>query len=1052
MTTTRRARCTGAALLLAIVPQALAATKNWASAVGGNTGLATNWSPIGVPAAADDHVFGLSNAYTVTYSALTATSNRQVFKLGTVTLNMAAPHTATNGLTIGDIAGDAGAMTLTTGTLTTAGAAVIGNAAGASGTLSINDDDASLDLTTAAGDLTVGQNGSGTLSITGGGLLRVADRFTAGSNATSVANVTVSGVTGIPVSRSALLVDGLSPAAAIGAGGDVTMQVRDGALVSFAGDVNLAQGSASTSTLTIQGIAGIIPTRATMIVDDVLNIAGNQGNGAAGGTGTVNVNSGGTLSVGGVLNVGTDADGGTATLHMDSGGAIDVGSLAVGPGGTLDLDGGVLDVEGGQFTYHAAVGHLRLGGLNAPIVTLRSGATALLDQVSQGRVLTVGGGSALVDETADFDVREGATLTLGAGDVVIGESATDDGGMIVNGTNSRMEMASGMRLAVGQSGVGRLEAELGGHITGGRLQVAINAGADGFVLIENPGTTATFSQAFVGGLNVAAGGTGELSVNAQAVCTVSDPVESVRVWEDGLLRVTDATLDCVGNIVVHGFALIEDGLVSTREFMLNNGDAEARGQIAGATSINAAQSTLTLIGDLTVGDPATASALVNSGLIETGAHKLSIQSSTEVLLNHCIVGQGGEVFAPNGVRISPGFQLVGDGVIDADVFNFGQIVGTGTGLTFKRTVFGVGQGISGSTSSFISGGGFEGAGVIQTAVISDSTAAFLATGNLTMGNAALASGVNIAGNLRAGPHVVTLRDFDLSVLSGRVTLSGGTLVADNGISLTGRFEGFGDIDARCSFGSACQVTLTGDLTVGRSVPSAVQIAGGTFDVGPHTLTVESPATTNLPTLLKLGGGRVIALSLGSDSTDRIEGNGIIDAPIGLSATLSPGDAFDATGAITVTGTVTQANAGVIEIDIAGPGAGNFDRVQFLGSAHLGGTLDVRVIDGFVPADGAGFTVLSFASRTGAFSGLELPVVPNMCVELIEQPTLVNVTFHTLIGNLDGDNVVGLGDLSIVLANFGLSPASPADGDLDGDGDVDLGDLSILLAAFGTTCP
>jgi len=55
------------------------------------------------------------------------------------------------------------------------------------------------------------------------------------------------------------------------------------------------------------------------------------------------------------------------------------------------------------------------------------------------------------------------------------------------------------------------------------------------------------------------------------------------------------------------------------------------------------------------------------------------------------------------------------------------------------------------------------------------------------------------------------------------------------------------------------------------------------------------------------------------------------------------------------------------------------------------------------------------------------------------------------GDLDGDSVVGLGDLAIVLAHYGESPADPADGDLDTDGDVDLVDLALLLSVYGTSC-
>jgi len=52
------------------------------------------------------------------------------------------------------------------------------------------------------------------------------------------------------------------------------------------------------------------------------------------------------------------------------------------------------------------------------------------------------------------------------------------------------------------------------------------------------------------------------------------------------------------------------------------------------------------------------------------------------------------------------------------------------------------------------------------------------------------------------------------------------------------------------------------------------------------------------------------------------------------------------------------------------------------------------------------------------------------------------------GDLDGDRVVGLADLALLLASYGTD----AGGDLDGDGDTDLTDLALLLAAYGTPCP
>lgn len=57
-----------------------------------------------------------------------------------------------------------------------------------------------------------------------------------------------------------------------------------------------------------------------------------------------------------------------------------------------------------------------------------------------------------------------------------------------------------------------------------------------------------------------------------------------------------------------------------------------------------------------------------------------------------------------------------------------------------------------------------------------------------------------------------------------------------------------------------------------------------------------------------------------------------------------------------------------------------------------------------------------------------------------------------IEDLNGDGAVGLSDLTILLAHYGVpSGATPQQGDLNGDGAIGLQDLTLLLAAFGSTC-
>lgn len=57
------------------------------------------------------------------------------------------------------------------------------------------------------------------------------------------------------------------------------------------------------------------------------------------------------------------------------------------------------------------------------------------------------------------------------------------------------------------------------------------------------------------------------------------------------------------------------------------------------------------------------------------------------------------------------------------------------------------------------------------------------------------------------------------------------------------------------------------------------------------------------------------------------------------------------------------------------------------------------------------------------------------------------------GDLNGDGIISLNDLTTLLSNFGVqSGATFAQGDGDGDGDIDLSDLTALLSVFGSTCP
>jgi hypothetical protein len=63
---------------------------------------------------------------------------------------------------------------------------------------------------------------------------------------------------------------------------------------------------------------------------------------------------------------------------------------------------------------------------------------------------------------------------------------------------------------------------------------------------------------------------------------------------------------------------------------------------------------------------------------------------------------------------------------------------------------------------------------------------------------------------------------------------------------------------------------------------------------------------------------------------------------------------------------------------------------------------------------------------------------------------ISILLHAQIpGDANEDNIVDVGDLGILAANYGQSGKTWSQGDFNGDGTVDVGDLGILAANYGT---
>jgi hypothetical protein len=124
----------------------------------------------------------------------------------------------------------------------------------------------------------------------------------------------------------------------------------------------------------------------------------------------------------------------------------------------------------------------------------------------------------------------------------------------------------------------------------------------------------------------------------------------------------------------------------------------------------------------------------------------------------------------------------------------------------------------------------------------------------------------------------------------------------------------------------------------------------------------SGATIVDGTLNAPGGGRV---DIGGGA---LRGNGMIFSL----AVSNIGDAAPGTspGLLSIAGSYSQSAAGALTIEIGGATVRDqYDRLEMTGPAFLGGRLGVTLINGFTPAPGQVFPILTAAGISGTFAGL-----------------------------------------------------------------------------------
>jgi len=466
------------------------------------------------------------------------------------------------------------------------------------------------------------------------------------------------------------------------------------------------------------------------------------------------------------------------------------GTVSVMSGGRLDSVGGW--VGGGPF----GVGTVTVSGTDSLWYARQevdfnfwvpSSSPLVVGYYGNGELNVTAGG-----EVWCYDLRIGnmdrsrGTLNVGLGGTVrcddgatIGESFSAFGLARVDGVDATWNVAKG--LIVGYDGDGTLEIGNRAHVTVDEWLAIDRGSGSGHVRIDNASLT-------VGG--IAVGDSGTLS------------------WTGG------GTLTITGDGGAWGGPPADVGL---RELSVPTGGVLVmEGEIKGPF-YSAAGSSVLPSGDLVAGDAGSYAGCSLDGVLDVGAHTVTLRSAGFTSLGQSTTLGGGTLSADNGVALGVGDSLSGHGSVQGKV-----------------------------------------AAVLGSTIVAD--------GSLTLGRSDSGGGFSTQGELHAGRHTITLLDADQAVLGSLTTLGNGTLpgtiTADNGLVLNfgGSITGEGVVDTpddvntpflnngAIAGDSASAIELTGYVKGVGSLNNVVISGTYSFGLSPATVRVGNLTLSETSTL------------------------------------------------------------------------------------------------------------------------------------------------------------------------------------------------------------
>lgn len=847
----------------------------------------------------------------------------------------------------------------------------------------------------------------GSVELLGGGDLTVS-RLEVGFDTSSTAELLVSG-TGTTV-----VVNSVGSVGSLGTG---LLTISDGALVRI-DTLQISKEAPGDGTITVTGSSGGTPSTL-----EILNRIDLGDPDDSGGTSTLNINSGGLVSV--TANNGfrlAGATGSTATINVS------------GAGSLLESDQTYL-----------------LGNQGNGIMNLNTGATATTANVvvgnrpsSTGAANVDGGGTnwavaerLLVGEFGDGNLNVTGGGQVDANELFVGDGSSSTGAanVTIDGPASTVNVAETTNIGVTHA------ANL--TVSGGGVLNASTGGDFDFNIDR--------SQQSLGGSVVNVDGAGS-QINHQGTGTLNV----------GSALVGDAALAAQLNVT-------DGGTVTTTEL-----DVALFGPSHGVVTVNGADSRIDARNNIKIGSQGTGTLNVENGGGVTAQNKVDI-SVFRTNGTATVTGVGSQLTAGSNLAVAnfnnPLFNGATTGTLN--IFDGGTVSNAGNGLIAGKAnnVGTVNVGDGGATATWNNGdsllvGGGNGNGSATLNVNAGGVVNVTNTLNIRNDATLTLDGgeINVDTLDIADPN-----DFNFNTgtlrLTGDETLDAAaymqyfagvanpTLGANQHLAVTGAATIAAPITINHAT-AALSVGSTGDLSKVTWNAGALNFTNQDFAIGTagllgslitvnqnqalgvpnNRLEVQTLANLNvsgggLTTGSAVNDGRIFisnatAIAFDADNANDglINNEDLVIADSSVAGDILNFGDFDVAGNVTLADNLTLASGGSIKFLVGGVLPGEFGALSVSGDVELDGSLDVSFTGGFSLTEGDAFEIIDVAGAlTGTYAGLP------------DGAAIGNFGGVDLFIDYDG------GDGNDVV----LFTHSDVDVDLDNDGDVDGRDFLLI---------